>query len=63
MAAKYSTNLCMDIHRYMCVCVYAYVDVQAELRKGRGTRHQIANIHCIIRKTSRDPQKRLLLIY
>ena len=26
-------------------------DVQARLRKGRGTRDQIANIHCIIEKT------------
>ena len=26
-------------------------DVQAGFRKGRGTRDQIANIHCIIKKT------------
>ena len=25
-------------------------DVQARFRKGRGTRHQIANIHCIMEK-------------
>ena len=33
-------------------------DVQAELRKGRGTRDQIANIHWIIGKT-RVPEKHL----
>ena len=26
------------------------LDIQAGLRKGRGTRDQIANIHCIIKK-------------
>ena len=31
-------------------------DVQAEFRKGRGTRHQIANIHQIIEK-ARVPEK------
>ena len=31
-------------------------DVQAEFRKGRGTRDQIANIHCIIEK-AREFQK------
>ena len=37
-------------------------DVQAEFRKGRGTRDQIANIHWIIGKT-RVPEKHLLLLY
>ena len=37
-------------------------DVQAEFRKGRGTRDQIANIHWIIEK-ERVPGKRLLLLY
>ena len=37
-------------------------DVQAEFRKGRGTRDQIANIHWIIEKT-RVPEKHLLLLY
>ena len=33
-------------------------DVQAEFRKGRGTRDQIANIHCIIEK-AREFQKNI----
>ena len=37
-------------------------DVQAGLRKGRGTRDQIANIHGIIEK-ARIPEKHLLLVY
>ena len=37
-------------------------DVQAEFRKGRGTRDQIANIHWIIEK-ARVPEKHLLLLY
>ena len=36
--------------------------VQAGFRKGRGARHQIANIHWIIEKT-RVPEKHLLLFY
>ena len=35
-------------------------DVQAGFRKGRGTRDQIANIHWIIDKASRIPEKHLL---
>ena len=35
---------------------YELPDVQAELRKGKGTRNQIANIHCIIEK-EREFQK------
>ena len=31
-------------------------DVQAGLRKGRGTRDQIANIFCIIKKNKRVPK-------
>ena len=38
-------------------------DVQAGFRKGRGTRDQIANIHWIIKKSKRVPEKHLLLIY
>ena len=38
-------------------------DVQAGFRKGRGTRDQIANIHWIIEKARRVPEKRLLLLY
>ena len=34
-------------------------DVQAGFRKGRGTRNQIANIHWIIKKTKRVPEKHL----
>ena len=36
-------------------------DVQADFRKGRGTRHQIANIHWIMEKT-RVPEKHLFLL-
>ena len=37
-------------------------DVQAGFRKGKETRVQIANIHCIIKK-ARVPEKHLLLLY
>ena len=37
-------------------------DVQAGFRKGRGTR-KIANIHWIIEKAKRVPEKRLFLLY
>ena len=37
-------------------------DVQAEFRKGRGIRDQIANIHWIIEK-ARDSERHLLLLY
>ena len=37
-------------------------DVQAGFRKGRGTRDQIANIHCIMEK-ARVPEKHLFLLY
>ena len=38
-------------------------DVQAGFRKGRGTIDQIANIHWIIEKSRRAPEKSLLLLY
>ena len=38
-------------------------DVQAGFRKGRGTGDQIANIHWIIEKSKRIPEKHLLLLY
>ena len=38
-------------------------DVQAGFRKGRGTRDQSANIHWIIEKSKRLPEKYLLLLY
>ena len=38
-------------------------DVQAEFRKARGTRDQIANIHCIIEKAREFQKKYLLLPY
>ena len=38
-------------------------DAQAELRKGRGTRDQIANILWIMEKIKRVPEKHLLLLY
>ena len=37
-------------------------DVQAEFRKGRGTRHQITNIHRIIEKT-REFQKNIYFCF
>ena len=36
-------------------------DIQAGFRKGRETRDQIANIHWIIEKSKRIPEKQLLL--
>ena len=39
------------------------IDVQAGFRKGRGTRDQIANIHWIIKKKARVPEKHVLLLY
>ena len=38
-------------------------DGQAGFRKGRGTRDQIANIHWIIEKSKRIPEKHLFLLY
>ena len=38
-------------------------DVQAGFRNGRGTRDQIDNIHRIIKKSKRVPEKHLLLLY
>ena len=39
-------------------------DVQAGLRKGRGTRDKIANIHLLDhRKSKRVPEKHLFLLY
>ena len=40
---------------------YELPDVQAEFRKGRGTRDQIANIHFIIKK-AREFQKNICFI-
>ena len=40
-----------------------FPDIQAEFRKGRGTRDQIANIHWIIKKSKRVPEKHLFLFY
>ena len=38
-------------------------DVQAGLRKGRGTRDQIANIHWVIEKAREFQKKHLFLLY
>ena len=38
-------------------------DVQAGFRKGRGTRDQIVNIHCIIKKATEFQKKHLFLLY
>ena len=38
-------------------------DVEAVLKKGRGTREQIANMHWIIEKAREFQKKHLLLLY
>ena len=38
-------------------------DVQAGFRKGRKTKDQMANIHWIIKKAIRAPERHLLLLY
>ena len=38
-------------------------DVQAEFRKGRGTRDQIGNFCWIIEKSKEIPQKRVFLLH
>ena len=38
-------------------------DVQAAFRKGRGTRDQIANIHWIIKKKTREFQKHIYFCF
>ena len=38
---------------------WEYPDVQAEFRKGRGTRDQIANICCIIEKVREFQEKKI----
>ena len=38
-------------------------DVQAGFRKGRGTRDQIANIHWIMEKSKRVPEKHVFLLH
>ena len=42
---------------------HEFPDVQAGFRKARGTRNQIANIHWIIKKSKRIPEKHLLMLY
>ena len=37
-------------------------DVQVEFRKGRRTRDQIFNIHCIIKKKAREFQKNIYFV-
>ena len=39
------------------------LDVQADFRKGRGTRDQIANIHWIMEKAREFQKKHLFLLY
>ena len=41
---------------------YELTDVQPGFRKGRGTRNQIANIHCIIKKV-REFQKNIYFCF
>ena len=38
-------------------------DVQAGFRKGRGTRDQLANIHWIIKKSKRFPEKNICFCF
>ena len=40
-----------------------FPDIQAGFRKVKETRDQIANIHWIIKKSKRIPEKHLLLLY
>ena len=40
-----------------------FPDVQASVKKGRGTRDQIANIHWIIKKAKEFQKKHLFLLY
>ena len=47
------------LHQYMN---HELPDVQAGFRKGRGTRDQIANIHCIIEK-AREFQKNIYFCF
>ena len=61
------SHACKVMLKILQVRLQQYVDhelpdVQAEFRKGRGTRDQIANIHWIIEK-ARVPEKHLLLLY
>ena len=49
-----------SLHQYM---KHELSDVQAGFRKGRGTRDQIANIHWIMEKSKRVPEKHLFLVY
>ena len=37
-------------------------DIQIGFRKGRGTRDQIVNIHWIIKKSKRIPEKHLFML-
>ena len=41
---------------------HEFSDIQAGFRKGRGTRDQIANIHCIIEK-AREFQKNIYFCF
>ena len=52
LAAKNIINLISVLTIWWCPCVESSLpDVQAGVRKGRGTRGQIANIHWIIEET------------
>ena len=47
----------------LCLIYFLYLpDVKAGFRKGRGTRDQIANIHCIIKK-AREFQKNIYFCF
>ena len=62
---SYARKLMLKI---LQACPQQYVnpelpDVQAGFRKGRGTRDQIANIHWIIEKSKRVPEKQCFVDY
>ena len=52
--AKYSSKFSKQA---LAACELKLPDVQAEFRKGRGTRDQIANIHSIIKKAKEFKKK------
>ena len=49
-----------DVNKQYMICEFP--DVQAEFRKGRGTRNQIANIHWIMEK-AKEYQKNIYLCF
>ena len=57
---SHASKVMLKILQYMN---HELPDVQAGFTKGRGTRDEIANIHWIIEKSKRVPEKHLFLLY